>query len=160
MFINSQKGFTLLEAIIYIALFTILITSCFIAGYNLIEGSSSLSGKVRTQEEGGFVTKKISWALSSIDPASTPAIGGSNCSQTLTVNRTETPNLIMIRINTVGSKKYIELQEDGTNYYPLTTENASTTCLKFSSTGSSPIGITSTTTINGVDFVIKKYVRR
>lgn len=155
-----QRGFTLIETIIYIALFTMLITSGFAAVYELIEGTDSLNQKVRTEEEGNFVMRKIAWSLSSMDPSIPPTISGSGCSQTLTVTKTNSVNNVVLRMRNLSGKNYIEIQDDGVNFYPITTENASTSCLRFSSTGTSPIGITATSTINGTNFVITKYVRK
>jgi type II secretory pathway pseudopilin PulG len=156
---SGKGGFTLLETLIYIALFTVLMTSGFVAVYDLMQSAGSLGDKTRTQEEGNFVLRKISWGLSSLDPSSPPVISGSGCNQILTTYKTGIANPVIFRLNTISGKNYVEIAEDGVNYFELTTDNASTTCLKFSSTGTAPIGITATTTIDGVDFVIKKYVR-
>lgn len=157
---KKRTGFTLIETVIYIALFSILMTSGFSATYQIIENADLLNKTTRVVEEGNFVLRKISWALSGMDSGVLPTISGSGCSQSLSVSKTNIPNPIRLRVNTVAGINYVELQDDGLTYYPLTTINASTSCLKFSSIPGNPYGIIATTTINGKDFVIKKYARQ
>lgn len=154
-----KKGFTLIETIIYIALFSFLITGGIIACYQIISSNDSLNQKTRTEEEGNFVSRKMAWAFSGLDSTVSPTISGSGCSQSISVQKTNTANPIKIRLNTVSGVNYIELQDDGVNYYPLTTVNAISSCLKFSLLSGSPYGIIATSTINGKDFVIRKYAR-
>ncbi len=157
---KMNKGFTLIETIIYIALFSLLITSGFTATYQMISSADSLSVKSITEEEGSFVLRKMNWAFSGLEPSASPIVGGSGCSKNISVQKTDSLNPIIIRLNTIGSKNYIEIQDDGITFYPITTENASTTCLDFSVISGNPIGIKATTTINGKNFVITKYVRK
>lgn len=154
-----QKGFTLIETIIYIALFTVLITGGFTACYQIIASNDSLNQKVGTEEEGNFISRKFIWAFSGLDNTNTPVISGSGCNQSITVQKTNTANPIKIRTNSTGGINYIELQDDGVNYYPLTTTNTNVSCLRFSLISGSPYGIIATSTINGKDFVIRKYAR-
>ncbi len=154
-----NKGFTLIETIIYIALFTLLITSGFVSVYQLISGTDSLNTKIRIQKEGNFVLRKISWTLTGLNPLNPPTVGGSGCYQALTSYKTGQLNPIRIRMSNISGNNYVEIQDDGINYYPITTINASTTCLKFGVISGTPSGIVSTITINGIDFVITKYVR-
>ncbi len=158
----NNKGFTIIELIIYIALFSILMTGAFTSAFHLLDGAGRLNEKTVTTVEGNFVLKKLSWLLSSIDPAALPplSVGGSGCSQTLAVNKTDLSYDPLIRLHTVSGVNYVELlQQDGT-YLALTTENASTTCLQFNLISSNPLGVTATTTIDGIDFVITRYVRK
>src|SRR3990167_4074727 len=73
-----KKGFTLIEVIIYIALFSLLMGSAFVVVYQLIEGSDKLSVKNTTQEEGNFVMRKFNWALTGISSINSPSSGTSN----------------------------------------------------------------------------------
>lgn len=159
---KHNKGFTLIEVIIYIALFSLLMGSAFVTAYQLIDGSGKLSAKNTVQEEGNFVMRKFNWALTGINPSSTPVISGSGCSQTLSVNKTDTTiNPVVIKSNTISGVKYIEIQKKGGTFYPITTVNVLVSCLKFSrvSIGTSS-GIIATATINGIDFTITKYIRK
>ncbi len=55
-----------MEVIIYIALFSILMTGGIIATYQLIEGGTHNETAVGIQEEGTFLIRKISWALTGV----------------------------------------------------------------------------------------------
>jgi prepilin-type N-terminal cleavage/methylation domain-containing protein len=78
----KNKGFTLMETMIYIALFGIIMTGAVVGTYNLIEGGNHNINSTRIQEEGTFLNRKINWALSGAT-AATISGGGS----TLTVTR-------------------------------------------------------------------------
>ena len=57
----------------------------------------------------------------------------------------------------------IEINENGVGYIAITTINVKPTCLEFTdipAAGSAPPGITATTTIDGKDFSITKYIRK
>ncbi|MFZ2569478.1 MAG: prepilin-type N-terminal cleavage/methylation domain-containing protein [Minisyncoccia bacterium] len=156
---NLVRGFTLLETIIYIALFSLLVTSGFTAVYQMIYSVSTLAVKNVTEEESGFVLRKLNWAFSGLDRLESPIIGGTGCNKNISVLKNGSVNPIRIRMNSISSKNYIEIQDDGITYYPITTENASTTCLDFSIISGNPFGISATTTINGKNFTLTKYVR-
>lgn len=149
-----SSGFTLIETIIYIALLSIIMSGALITSYQLIDGASTLDSKATTQEEGNFVLRKINWALTGAQVIATPIAG---CNSALAVSKYDGTS-IAIRL----SSGKVEISESGVGgaYLPITTENASTTCLKFQLIGLNPVGITATTTINGIDFVITKYIRK
>ncbi len=155
------KGFTLIEVIVYVALFSILIGSAFAVTYQLFDSSNKLNSKNTTQEEANFVLRKLDWALSGIDPSTIPIIAGTACNQSLSVTKSDASlSPIAIRFNTVSGVNYIEISEHGGAYYPLTTSNVSISCLKFSSISGSPSGITAIATIDGLDFTTTKYIRK
>ncbi len=58
-----NKGFTLIETIIYIALFAIVIGGGMVATYNIIESTNAGTNHVVLQEEANFLLRKINWAL-------------------------------------------------------------------------------------------------
>jgi prepilin-type N-terminal cleavage/methylation domain-containing protein len=154
-----KKGFTLMETIIYIALLSIIMSGALITSYQLIDGASSADAKATIQEEGNFVMRKINWALTGLDVTSVPSIDTTvPCSHTLSVNKIVSSTVYPVNIHL--SSGQIEIKENGGSYLPITTVNASTTCLKFGLTGTNPQGITATTTINGIDFAITKYIRK
>ena len=57
-------GFSLLETIMYIALFGVLMSGALVAVYQLVASGEANLHKVAIQEEGLFINRKISWALS------------------------------------------------------------------------------------------------
>jgi len=156
-----HNGFTLIEVIIYIALFSLLMGAAFVTAFQVIDSSSRLSTKDTVQEEGNFFLRKMDWALTGIDPSLTPMIAGTGCSQTLDVTKTDsTINHVVVRLNTVNGVNYIEMQKNAGTFYPISTANVSVTCLKFSLVLGTPVGITATATINGIDFSTTKYIRK
>lgn len=156
---KNKRGFTLVETIIYISLFSIILTCGLIACYQIISSSDLLNQTTRTEEEGNFVLRKLTWVFSSLDSTIPPTISGGSCSQNISISKTNSVNPIRIRMNSSGGKNYIEIQDDGVNYYPITTSSASTTCLEFTIISGNPYGIIATSTINGKDFVLRKYAR-
>lgn len=61
--LRSRRGFTLIEVIIYIALFSLLMTGGIMAGYQIIETSDRAQARSVAIEETLFVLRKIEWAL-------------------------------------------------------------------------------------------------
>lgn len=145
-----KRGFTLIEVIIYIALFSLLMGTAFVTAYQLIDGSSKLNTKNAVQEEGSLVIRKMNWVLTG---AETFSISGSE----LTVNKYD-GTTVKIKLGSGADAEKI-LMDDTGSFYPITTDNVQVTNLLFQQVGSNPIGITATTTINGIDFTITKYKR-
>lgn len=145
-----SKGFTLVEVIIYIALFSLLMGTAFVTAYGLIDGISDLHTKNMVQEEGSFVMRKLNWALTGAD---TFSISGSE----LTIHKYD-GTTVMIKLGSGGDAEKILMDSTG-SFLPITTENVKVTNLQFQQVGSNPIGISATTTVNSVDFVITKYKR-
>lgn len=67
---NVQKGFTLLETLIYLVLFVIVIGGGMVAVYNVIESTNASYNHVILQEEANFLFRKIDWALTGLDGSS------------------------------------------------------------------------------------------
>ena len=63
---NKQKGFTLIETLIYIALFSIILTGILLTAYQIIDGSEKTRQKVILEEEANFLMRKFSWATAGI----------------------------------------------------------------------------------------------
>jgi prepilin-type N-terminal cleavage/methylation domain-containing protein len=59
----KRRGFTLLEVLIYIALFGVLMGGAVVSTYQLLEGGQAHQARVTAQEEGGFISRKLNWAL-------------------------------------------------------------------------------------------------
>jgi prepilin-type N-terminal cleavage/methylation domain-containing protein len=60
----NTQGFTLLETLIYIALFSVLMTGTLVTVYELLLSSEHNKLALAIQEEGTFLQRKINWALS------------------------------------------------------------------------------------------------
>lgn len=72
--INARSGFTIIEVIIYIALFGILFGGAMVASYNVIESSGRNQTRSQLQAEGEFLLGKIAYALSGAQSISVPAV--------------------------------------------------------------------------------------
>lgn len=153
-----QRGFTLIEAIIYVALLSIIMGGVLASVYNLTEGAARVNSNTTLQNEGNFVLRKIDWALSGVSSINTPASGNSNTLSVTKVGGTQ------VDVRLQGTK--VEMREGGGagTYLPLTTDNVKVTALQFQfipGTGTgAPDGIEATITINGTVFDTKKYVRK
>jgi prepilin-type N-terminal cleavage/methylation domain-containing protein len=157
----KNKGLTLIEVIIYIALFGILMTGVLTTAWQLLDGSSKLNTKTTIQNEGSFVLRKLDWALTGLDVTKTLPNGTGTCSQTLTVHKTDSvfePTGIIIQLNSVTNA--LEIKEGSASAKPITTTNVTVSCFKFRTLSGTLGGISATTTINGVDFAITKYIRK
>lgn len=72
---KTVSGFTLIETIIYLALFGILIGGAVVASANLFESSGRAGTIAMLQEEGDFIDAKIDWVLYGAQAVTAPASG-------------------------------------------------------------------------------------
>ncbi len=70
-----KKGFTLIEAVVYLALFGILMGGAIVAAYNAFEGMSRGQAHAMLEEEGNFLMGKINWALAGAQSVNAPTSG-------------------------------------------------------------------------------------
>jgi prepilin-type N-terminal cleavage/methylation domain-containing protein len=71
---KKQKGFTLIETVVYIALFAILMGGAVAVAYTVFESAGHNQGKETMQQEGDFLIGKIEWALSSVQTITLPLL--------------------------------------------------------------------------------------
>lgn len=108
--INSKRGFTLIEVLIYLALFSIIIGRAMVSVLQIVESSTSLQSKVVLQEESNFLLRKINWALNG---ATTMSVSADH--QTLTITN---PHLVTTGTHTLvfdldSTGGYLRLAEGG-----------------------------------------------
>ena len=72
---KNNKGFTLIETIVYLALFGILLSGVFMSAFNIIESSGRNQVKIIMKNEGEFLLAKINWAISRAIIAQVPEGG-------------------------------------------------------------------------------------
>ncbi len=144
-----QKGFTLIEVIIYIALFSIVIGGGMIAAYEIIQSTDSGTNHVIVEEEANFLLRKINWALSG---ATSPL--SSLPASSLTVTKSGTPYIFDLNSNNLRINNII-----------LNSSSIKVSNLTFSSPGSNGVttSFTLTTQQNGKNitesFFTTKYLR-
>jgi type II secretory pathway component PulJ len=78
--LKHRNGFTLLEALVYLALFSIMMGGCLVAVYAVIESSGRNEAKIQIQEEANFLFGTFNWVLSGAN-----GIGIGTQANTLTV---------------------------------------------------------------------------
>src|SRR3989344_1181432 len=70
---NKERAFTLIEVVIYIAIFSIMMSGVIIAIYGIFGATARNQTKALVQDEGNFILSKIEWILTGIEIAS---VGG------------------------------------------------------------------------------------
>jgi prepilin-type N-terminal cleavage/methylation domain-containing protein len=144
-----KKGFTLIETLIYIALFTILIGAGFSTAFSLIQSGESLSSRTVTNSEIDFVLRKIDWALNG---ATNISISSNNLIITKGLS-----NSVEIGLNT-ESKIYVK--ENGGNPILLSTDNVKVEHLNFNVLSSVPKELITELNIDGISATTTKYLRQ
>jgi type II secretory pathway pseudopilin PulG len=144
-----SRGFSLIETIIYVALLGFMMSGAVITAYQVTRSSFVVSEKDTIQGEGNFVLRKLEHAF----------VGAANV--------WDSSGTLVIDPYPAGPGDYITLSVSGDTVFikrgagsavELTTDNVSAE-FDFTVHAGPPKGVTATTTIDGVDFVITKYVR-
>jgi type II secretory pathway component PulJ len=73
--VKITRGFTLIEAIIYLALFSILMGGAVVAAYGIFSSATRVGTMTMLQEESDFMLAKIEWVLSGAKAITAPAAG-------------------------------------------------------------------------------------
>ncbi len=76
-FTNGEEGFTLIETIIYIALFSIMIGGIFVSIFQIMQNTYQLEGNNVLDQEMTFTVQKIDWLLDDLKIISIPSSGSS-----------------------------------------------------------------------------------
>ncbi len=144
-----KKGFTLIEVVIYLALFGLLMGGAVVSAFSLFESSSRNETSIMLQEEGSFIIAKISATLSGVQTVILPEenLSGS----TLSVVKWDVGAGNPIVISLSGSD--IILSHQANPGVPLNNSNVSITNLNFTHTlntgeGTKPESVTSSFTAN------------
>ena len=144
---KPSRAFTLIEAIIYLALFSILMGGAAIAAYNLFDASTKAGTRTMLQGESDFMMAKIDWVLSGIKAVTAPAAGVTGSSlivakwdtslgdpmtvaingENLTLTRGTNPTVILNNTNTfVSSVAFNHIKNSGDGTVPEAVETVLT----------------------------------
>jgi prepilin-type N-terminal cleavage/methylation domain-containing protein len=146
-----SKGFTLIEVLIYLALFTIVIGGGMVATYQIIQSADAGNNHIIMEEEANFLLRKINWALTGWTVPSDITVTSSS----LTINKS-------------GGQVFTYDSTNGIlnlNSVPLNSSNTKVTALTFTNSPSNSItaAFTLTTVQNGKNvtenFSTTKYLR-
>jgi prepilin-type N-terminal cleavage/methylation domain-containing protein len=171
--IPKKRGFTLIETLVYLSLFSLIMGGAVIAAYQMFESGGRNQTRAMLQEEGDFVEGKLSWAMSGVQTISAPGLppSGVNCatSSTLSVAKWDaTVGTVVVS----ALSGYVTLSRGGSSTQPLNNTNTVVSGLTFAhcySGSANPESISAdftltTRTPNGMsmsqDFSTKQYVRK
>ncbi len=167
-----MKGFTLIEVIVYLALFALILGGAVISAYNVFESSGRGGSRGMLQEEGDFVMAKISWALSGASAIASPAIVTLPCSatsDTLSVSKWDSA-VDPVAITLTGTNATIS--KKGAAAVPINSSSVQISNLRFKHCwlgGANPDSLEASFTVNmrtpqgafvSQDFSNTEYVRR
>jgi prepilin-type N-terminal cleavage/methylation domain-containing protein len=148
---RNNRGFSLIEMLIYIALMTIIVGGAIVASYPLFTGADRSFTNVATDIEAGFLARKITWAIAAGDSVSVPAAGASGSSLTVAAS---TGN---VSFSVSGDNVSISR---GAGAVPLLSSRTAVTNLSFAHTaaaGTVPAAIEFSFDLNGRHFGPIKY---
>jgi hypothetical protein len=146
---TTSSGFTMIETLIYLALFTIIMTGLIASAFMVIQNADKTSAKVGAGEEINFVLKKFDWVLTGAD-SSTLSISGGKLSF-------ENPSLSGDEISIERDGAFLVLGVDG-GADKITTESAKVEDLNFFFDADQKI-VTIDIQINGISARLTKYLR-
>lgn len=91
---HKISGFTLIETILYIGLFSLIFTGLFISVYPIFTGAERMTRNIAGEGETAFVLSKIDYAMSAVitdadGVITSPAEGATSTELILTYNETE-----------------------------------------------------------------------
>ncbi len=148
-----MRGFTLIEALIYIALYSFIIGSVVLCVYGLSQNGDLFASRNSVSGEGEFVTAKLNWAMGSLKSIDYPTSGYDTV---LRVTRTDDSKVWIKFENGI-----VKMSTDsGANYTDLTTTNVTVDALGFKRISGTPSGIEASTTINGITFMTRRYLQQ
>lgn len=94
-----MRAFSLIETIIYLALFGILMGGAVVSAANLFESQSRSHTTSVIEDEGNFLIGKINWALYGAEAVTSPPLGSSGTTLTITKWDTAVGNPLVINQN-------------------------------------------------------------
>ncbi len=161
---NTQRGFTLIEILIYLGLFALIMVGILASAFSIFQGSGRTQTKVMVQEEGDFLLGKIGWVMTGGSNITQPTFGNSD--NTLSLTKAGTV------YNLVLSGGNLSLQGatlNNTNITVLAPTAPPTFVFSHTGTGTNPEFITARFTLQAKtpsgqvysqDFTTTKYLRK
>ena len=155
---QKNRGFTLLEVLIYAALVALIIGGISYTLFTLITTSKIANDKVVVEEEANFILKKFDWVLAGYQTINSPASGSSGA--TLSVNKFNfLPNPIVFDVSSGNLRITKGLLPSVTlNSSRITVSNPVFTHI--AANGSGPDAVKAAFDINGRTYQITVYKKQ
>lgn len=134
---SPSRGFTLIEAIVYLALFTILMGGGVAAAFNLFEAASRGDTRTMLQEETDFLIAKVNWTMSGAQAVTAPSTGATGGALTVVKWDTSVGNPIVIARNGTN----LVMTKAGGSEIILNNTNVQITDLSFTHVAASGDGV-------------------
>lgn len=130
--IHLQRGVTLIETMVYLALFALIIGGAVLSAYQIFESSGRSRTRSMLTEEGNFLSGKMLWALSgahAVDAPAAPA-AGAPCTQsnTLSVTKWDTTIGVLVFAQSGGD---LTLARSGGGAFVINNSNVAISALNF-----------------------------
>ncbi len=146
---NYKSGFTLVEVLVYIALFSILVSGVLVSVYTMLESSGRDGTQTMMLEEGNFLLDKIGWVVSDVQIINSPAQNTTGTTLSVTPWDTSVGNPVVVCVGaqhmTIRYGTGVTQQLNNTNVW-LT--DASFTHVVQNGEGTVPESVTATFTLN------------
>jgi hypothetical protein len=158
---TKNRGLTLIETVLYTALFSLFMTSVLVMSWELVVSMEHERSRITIQEEGNFVVQKIHGVLQNLEVISHPASAASS-SVLIVYTSNNMIDPIRLRLNTSSSS--IEMQrENMLGFLPLTTRNVVVQDLVFTHVppyADIPAGVRVMFVIEGETFITEAYIHK
>ncbi len=153
---NKQRGFTLIETIIYAALISVIIGMTVVAVYQIIQFSDSLNKKNIVEEEANFILRKIGWALAGTPSINSPVSG--TTSTVISINKINySANPIIFDLNSQN----LRIKKGGSEPVVLNSQNVAVNNVVFehiAAIGNKPDAIKTNFQINEKSYQLLIYL--
>ena len=120
---SNDRGFTLIETMVYLAIYAIIMTGALVSAYAIFGSSARNQTKAMVQEEGSFLIGKIDWALTGVQTINAPAAGTSGNILSLTKYDLTVGNPVIITV----ASGVVSITRGGVTK-PLSNSNVVITC--------------------------------
>jgi prepilin-type N-terminal cleavage/methylation domain-containing protein len=155
-----SRGFTLIETIMYLAIFGILMSGAIVAAYSLLEGGGRNVTAIQIQEEGTFLNRKLNYVLTG---ATAEDLNVSEGGTKLKVKRLDLEQTITL----AGNGTSVTLQRDGgapleltSGRYEVTGPASGAMFTIVPASGGKPSSVTTSFRVEGKPFLFRTYVRQ
>ncbi len=155
----KQKAFTLIETVVYIGLFSFMLSGLFQSAFSLMQSTTTESTNIEINEEVSFVEHKLDWMFSDISKVQSPT--GPSASSVLKILKYDIAlNPVVVSLQ----NGILMISRNGQVAVSLTTANVHVDQVSFLYIAPDPTslrkeGIQSVITINGKTATSTYYVQ-